>query len=619
LVVKVVTLDTCLFLLVSFVAALFSAQAVQQGQQIQSPPAQITLGVEAAGKLPGFGDADLAPYFAGQMARAAVSGWKFEPTRRDSNSGPNRVAWRFTPHLRAASSGGRLRDVSIQATLYLHGEYRRAVCAEPVIRGGRQDPDLAAVILELCRSLLTGVGNTCSPAQPPKPSASCGTMQSKPSAQQIFDPKPGASISFLNDAVTGTTSSPSYSQVRATQTSVCGSTTVPNQPDGGTSEGQQPGSSPGQETSSGAHSHGVLVLRQAVSTKSFLEKHGVTFNGFLQFDSSTVARGGQPRAIPYDGQYLLDMAVTVDTNKLLGWPGGTLFVDAQSHSGPNILTHQMPSIQDPDNMDASSFTSVDRVWYRQDLLQQKVQLQGGLMYVDDQFFTVPYGQNFVSLDFSSDSSISTFVLPTYPNGSPGGDVFVYPVKGLYFSAGAFNDHSTELPYDPGGNLYITEEGWQGSWHERPYKLQIGSWRDTGRFRRFTGGVMHNHASGVYLVASDKLWQPKRSSDRGLGMFFQFGAGPPAVAAVKRHYGAGLVWTGPFAARPHDEIGVAFSDSILTTLNGFSHGFENEIEAYYQIHVVHGFTIQPDLEYWQHPGGQSTPNTVLVLVRMQYSF
>lgn len=367
-------------------------------------------------------------------------------------------------------------------------------------------------------------------------------------------------------------------------------------------------------------SSGSAVLRPLRHARKYFEAHGISFSGWLQFDSSTVVTGGQPDPIPYDGQYLLDLSVTVDTQKLFGWPGGTFFVDGQTHSGPNLLTHQMPALQDADNMDAYSFTEVDRAWYHQDLLHQKLQLQAGLMYVDDQFFTVPYGGNFVSLDFSSDSSVSTFILPTYPKGSPGADVFVDPLKGLYFSFGAFNDHSTELPYDPGGNLYITEEGWAGQWRGLPYKLQVGSWWDTGTFRRFTGGVAHGQAHGIYVVAGDKLWQPSSSADRGLGAFFQFGTGPPAVSPVKQHYGAGLVWTGPFAARPHDELGFAFSDAVLTPQNpAFVFGFENEFEAYYQIAVLRGLTVQPDLEYWLHPGGKGAPNTVLALVRMEYSF
>ena len=360
-------------------------------------------------------------------------------------------------------------------------------------------------------------------------------------------------------------------------------------------------------------------LKQALDARSFLYRHGVRFFGWLQLDGSTVASGGMPNALGFDGQFLLDVWTTINTKQLFGWPGGLFLVDMQSHSGPNILTHQMPALQDPDNMDAYTTTSVDRAWYQQTLLRQKVQLQVGLMYVDDEFFTVPYAQNFVSLDFSSDASISTFVLPTFPKGSFGGNVFVYLVKGLYFSGGMYNDHSTELPYDPGGDLYLTEEGWAGSWRGLPYKLQVGAWRDTGRFQRFLGGVVRGQASGVYVVASRKLWQPKGATDRGIGTFFQFGTGPPAVAAVRRHYGAGVVWTGPSHSRPHDEIGFAFSDSLLTPQNDFTHGFENEFETYYQIGLPHGLTVQPDLEYWQHPGGGGTPNTVLVLTRIVYTF
>lgn len=359
-------------------------------------------------------------------------------------------------------------------------------------------------------------------------------------------------------------------------------------------------------------------LSPILSAKSTLEKHGITFSGFLQLDGSTVASGGQPKPIGFDGQDLLDVATNIDTKKLLGWPGGTFLIDVQSHNGPSILTRQMPALQDPDNMDAYQETSVDRAWFQQSLFKQKVQAQVGVMYVDDQFFTVPYGQNFVSLDFSSDASISTFVLPTFPKGSFGGDVFVYPVKGLSLGGGMWNDHATELSYDPGGDLYLTEEGWQSAWRGLPYKVQVGAWRDTGRFRRFAGGIAQD-ASGEYAVASRKLWQPTGSTDRGLGMFFQFGTAPPAIAAVRRHYGAGVVWAGPAVARPKDEIGIAFSDSLLTSQNSFTHGFENEFEAYYQIAAWKGLTVQPDVEYWLHPGGVSTPNTVLALTRVTYTF
>lgn len=359
-------------------------------------------------------------------------------------------------------------------------------------------------------------------------------------------------------------------------------------------------------------------FKQGFRAQSYLKDHGITFNGWLQLDGSSVAIGGLPDALGFDGQYLLDFATNIDTKKLFGLPGGTALIDVQSHNGPNVAGRQFLPIQDPDNMDAYQQTSVDRLWYEQDLFRQKLQLQVGIMYVDDKFLTVPYGSNFVSLDFSSDASISTFVLPTFPKGAFGADAVFLPIKNLYFSGGVWDDHSTELPYDPGGNLYLTEEGWTGNWKHLPYKLQLGAWRDTGSFRRYRGGVV-DHASGVYLVASRKWWQPKGASDRGIGMFFQFGTAPKEVAPVRKHIGAGVTWTGPSAARPKDEIGVAFSDGLLSPYNSYAHTFENEIEAYYQFDVSHGWTIQPDMEYWQNPGGGTTPNTLLGLVRIMYTF
>lgn len=344
----------------------------------------------------------------------------------------------------------------------------------------------------------------------------------------------------------------------------------------------------------------------------------MALGGFVQVDGSHVLRGGVSRALGIDLQRLIDLSITVDTHRLLPWRGGTLFLDVQSHSGASVTARQVPAIADPDNMDAPAGTSVDRVWYQQDLRGRRVSLRAGLMYVDDQFFTVPYGGNFVSLDFSSDASISTFVLPTYPNGAWGADAFIHSSHRIRLGLGVFRDHETELSYDPGGALIVSEAAWPSRWRGLPVKLQIGGWIDTGRFRRFAGGVTH-HAGGVYLVASGKLWQPAGAHTRGIGVFLQLGSAPPAVAAVRQHIGAGVVWSGPWRERERDELGIAFSDSLLSASAGFRHRSERQIETYYQFNVSQGWTVQPDLEYWWHPGAGRAPNTLLGLIRVMLTF
>lgn len=39
---------------------------------------------------------------------------------------------------------------------------------------------------------------------------------------------------------------------------------------------------------------------------------------------------------------------------------------------------------------------------------------------------------------------------------------------------------------------------------------------------------------------------------------------------------------------------------------------------YQFEISRGWTVQPDLEYWQHPKGGTTPDTWLGLVRIMYA-
>ncbi len=100
---------------------------------------------------------------------------------------------------------------------------------------------------------------------------------------------------------------------------------------------------------------------------------------------------------------------------------------------------------------------------------------------------------------------------------------------------------------------------------------------------------------------------------------QYGAAPAAVAVVPQHFGAGVVWTGPWAARPQDELGIACSDSWPAAHAGFTHGVERETEAYYALDASHGWTVQPDFESRRPPVGGDTPDTVPGLIRVMFPF
>jgi hypothetical protein len=120
----------------------------------------ITLGVEASAGLPGFHIRDLPEYLASHMADAKLTDWHFEPVANNA-SRPNRVVWSFKLNPYAGGEvrsftrtpGGR-RPVTLEARLYLNGEYQTLVEGQAMMVGGPNDPVLAAAVTNLAGSLL---------------------------------------------------------------------------------------------------------------------------------------------------------------------------------------------------------------------------------------------------------------------------------------------------------------------------------------------------------------------------------------------------------------------------------------------------------------------------------
>ena len=127
-----------------------------------------TLTVEASNGLPGFRRADLLRYLASHMAEAGIADWRFEPTA-GTGQAADRVEWSFKLNPYA---GGEVRrfvhslvdersfhphqPITIEARLYLNGEYQTLVEKQAVIDegGGRDDPHLAEAVESVTQNLL---------------------------------------------------------------------------------------------------------------------------------------------------------------------------------------------------------------------------------------------------------------------------------------------------------------------------------------------------------------------------------------------------------------------------------------------------------------------------------
>lgn len=128
--------------------------------------ATMALEVEASSGLPGFHRGDLQRYLALHMAEAGLGEWRFEPAE-DRSSARNRVEWTFklNPYaggevrnfghtLAYEGKFGLHRSITIEARLYLNGEYQTLVEKQAVIHGGPNDPELATAVASTTQSLL---------------------------------------------------------------------------------------------------------------------------------------------------------------------------------------------------------------------------------------------------------------------------------------------------------------------------------------------------------------------------------------------------------------------------------------------------------------------------------
>jgi len=127
---------------------------------VSASAASIILEVGAANAPPGFNKADLPRYLALHMTEAGLTEWRFEPATGEGLAA-NYVLWTFRleldtrshrPHHKGGFSGPR--PVTLEARLYLNGQYQTLVGGVALMEDRPDDPRLASAITKLTSDLL---------------------------------------------------------------------------------------------------------------------------------------------------------------------------------------------------------------------------------------------------------------------------------------------------------------------------------------------------------------------------------------------------------------------------------------------------------------------------------
>lgn len=359
----------------------------------------------------------------------------------------------------------------------------------------------------------------------------------------------------------------------------------------------------------------VELWTKTVELKRHLDDKG--FAGSLTFvnDWSKSFRGGASSA-GYVNRYSLDVSVAVDTRKTIGWNGGTGFFRLKNHLGENGGDY-VGDAQGFSNIDDTARTRLYELWYEQKLSEDRLRLKLGKIDANSEFAVVRIAGDF--LNSSMGYSPTILALPTYPEPKPGINVFVIPKQHYQASFGLFRG-SGDM------EMLILEGGrdWQVPHINLGGHVSLGMWHLSGLVPCFDGDHLAG-TQGFYLVAEQAVWgrtRPDPSGPQQLTAFLQYGRANGDVSRFTRHIGGGIVFTGPFAARSHDAIGLAVTSVRFTDdpYAGYQYPYELVTEAYYKISLLRFFSLVPDAQFIRHPGGIVVQKDAFVLTpRINISF
>ena len=382
---------------------------------------------------------------------------------------------------------------------------------------------------------------------------------------------------------------------------------------------------------------------------------GVTYIG----ETLGVVSGGVRRGFIYEGQ--VGVSLHVDLDKLAGWSGAKFHVNAiDVHGrGPsrNLLGGNL--------MVASGFEALPAVrlyklWLDQSLFDDRLSIRVGQLAGDDEFAISDTAGSLINGTFGFPlitSANMTAGGPAYPLPTPGVRVLVKPASDVTLHAGVYsgnpggqgclgnpqicNPSGTTFSFS-GGALWFGEAQYSMNSEKNatglPGTYKLGGWRETGTFlNEFSGALDRSGDWGIYGIADQMVWRQPGNDDRSLNAFIRVGGVPSDRNLVSWYVDGGLGLKAPFADRPDDVLTLGFAYGQISDAAARAdraagpptpvRDHEAVIELSYSASIAPGWTVQPDLQYVIHPGGNvanpigtgTVRNAVVLGVRSTMAF
>lgn len=344
------------------------------------------------------------------------------------------------------------------------------------------------------------------------------------------------------------------------------------------------------------------------------------------------ARGGVKRGWRYLDN--LDLTLTVDAERALGWNGATIFLYGLYNNGTSLTDELVGDLQTVSNIDAGTEAArLYEAWVEQRFAGDRASVKVGLYDLNSEFDT----NDSNSLFINSSHGIGPDFSQSGENGPS-----IFPVTSLALRADySFADNwlvraavLDGVPGDPDrpkrtaiklgngdGALIVAEL----EYSDDRTKAAAGTWRYTAKFEDMLAtqlvgeSVAREGNEGVYMFAERKLTGGGRDAP-GLAGWVRLGFADAKFNPIESYVGGGLVHTGLLPGRNEDQFGLAVASvrlghrfrRTLELAGELSTKRETNIELTYRAALAPWLTLQPDVQYVINPGARPALNDALVI-------
>jgi len=337
----------------------------------------------------------------------------------------------------------------------------------------------------------------------------------------------------------------------------------------------------------------------------------INWNISASFEGGYIPIGSIKPGFAYD--HLIHFSGTLETKPMGLWDGGHLHISVDQITSNQPSLHEIGDLQVASNISARPAFRIYEFTYTQDITSV-FSIKIGLIDMNKSFDHSKYGSTLLNSSFGIEPDISANVpVSIYPK--PGWGISAvksfsrqWKLRGCFFQNNpndrsdlSFHKYMADLEID-----YQTSHGISN----KPAEFRAGFWHHSpitnhsdGKFQSF---------SGYYVEAQQTL---TNRNVRQTDIFLQWGSSPLKYSDVPYYLGFGLLINHPFSTRSMDRFSLGMAKAWT---NKRLSDAETAYEITYMLQINTHISIQPDMQYIQHPSGRLRKDAVVLFLRCSVS-